>query len=592
MCAAPKEDVLTTEWLGHSPPYKTLTATQQEKILQDITTDEVRWSIRQSKRTKATGPDRLPNDFYRNLEEELIPILTTVLNAWIRTGEVPRSFLHASIFPLKNVAAPNTGLDFRPLAMLNTDFKMFKRILAKKTRPLISHLIHPAQSGFVPERSIHTTIRQFQRAKDAVSHDDDRKDACSVQVDFKKAYDTIARGFLCASLEHLGFPEAFTTLIKALHEGTTAYCSVDGYKAQPMDVTCGIRQGCPFAPQLFVLALDSLYRRIQQHTGLHGVQLPQQDGGCLKVAGYADDTSIYLRSKAELATMDTILDAFAVTSGLTVNKNKTAFVNLRTDGDTTRTAYIVTPATTPTRYLGVPVATKENRTETWHNMMHQLQVRLGMAERKTSNVMHRIHFVKAIAILKIQFVSQHVWPTAAITRKTQKLLHHFIWSGDLQDTVVKAKYNPRLAARPAVEGGLDYPILRQLLFAQAAAVVARRHRSHQMPQPMQPSRGPATIRKLEGDIERVGTQVLREYYAQRRASDERDAIQQALQEVDSGNGPTYEWRNGHLRIDYSQWKPALDKVTAIQTQCSETQCSDGELPKHPTPTARRARAHG
>ncbi|DAZ98718.1 TPA: hypothetical protein N0F65_006750, partial [Lagenidium giganteum] len=301
------------------------------------------------------------------------------------------------------------------------------------------------------------------------SHDDDLQDACSVQIDFKKAYDTIDRGFLCASLEHLGFPKAFTTLIKALHEGTTAYFSVDGYKAQLMDVTCGIRQGCPFAPQLFVLALDSLYRRIKQHTGLHGVPLSQQDGGCLKVAGYADDTSIYLRSKADLATIDTILDAFAVASGLTVNKNKTAVVNLRPDGDTTSTAYIVTPATTPTRYLGVPVATTENRTETWHNMMHQLQFRLGIAVRKTSIVMQRIHLVNAISIPKILFVSQHVWPTAAITRKTQKTLHHFISCGDFQDTVVKAKYNPRLAARPAVEGGLDYPIVRQLLFAQAAA---------------------------------------------------------------------------------------------------------------------------
>ncbi|DAZ98602.1 TPA: hypothetical protein N0F65_001021 [Lagenidium giganteum] len=114
-----------------------------EYTVQDITPDEVRWSIRKCKRKKATGPDRLTNDFYRNLEEDLVPLLTTVLNACLHSGHIPPSFLQASIFPLKKVVAPFTGLDFRPLAMLNTDYKVFTRILAKRTRPQLKPLIHP-----------------------------------------------------------------------------------------------------------------------------------------------------------------------------------------------------------------------------------------------------------------------------------------------------------------------------------------------------------------------------------------------------------------------------------------------------------------
>ncbi|DBA01374.1 TPA: hypothetical protein N0F65_001613 [Lagenidium giganteum] len=47
--------------------------------------------------------------FYRTLEDERVAILTPVFNECLRTVIISSSFLHASVFPLETVAAPQTA---------------------------------------------------------------------------------------------------------------------------------------------------------------------------------------------------------------------------------------------------------------------------------------------------------------------------------------------------------------------------------------------------------------------------------------------------------------------------------------------------
>ncbi|DBA05313.1 TPA: hypothetical protein N0F65_007475 [Lagenidium giganteum] len=70
-----------------------------------------------------------------------------------------------------------------------------------------------------------------------------------------------------------------------------------------------------------------------------GILLNKHTGTTLKVAGYADDTSVYLRSKDELPVLDDILLRFTKASGLQVNKTKTAVINLRPDGSGSKHGY-------------------------------------------------------------------------------------------------------------------------------------------------------------------------------------------------------------------------------------------------------------
>ncbi len=62
-----------------------------------------------------------------------------------------------------------------------------------------------------------------------------------------------------------------------------------------------MRQGCPLAPYLFILATDVLgYMMADPKYGVEGLSLPR--GGLIRDQTFADDTALYLQGS--LANMD------------------------------------------------------------------------------------------------------------------------------------------------------------------------------------------------------------------------------------------------------------------------------------------------
>ncbi|OWZ05533.1 Reverse transcriptase precursor [Phytophthora megakarya] len=263
-----------------------------------ITEDEVQAAIKRCKRGKAAGPDRLGNDWYKDHSEQLLPILTALFSKWMDAGIFPRSFLQGHIFSIKKKGDPTDPLNYRPIALLNSDYKALTKILTKRVRTRIGSLVHGTQFGFVPGRGIHTAIKLFEAAKKVGNSSEQYANAQVLLMDFAKAYDTLDRQFLLAVLKAKGFPPKFIQMVDATHSDTSAIFLANGYPSEPISVTRGIRQGCPLAPLLFILAVDLLYDELDFTTGECGLDLVGLQGSFrLHVAGYADDTAIYIREK-------------------------------------------------------------------------------------------------------------------------------------------------------------------------------------------------------------------------------------------------------------------------------------------------------
>jgi hypothetical protein len=86
-----------------------------------ITELEVARAIAACPRGKACGPDGLGNDWYRDQAEALAPLLAQLFSQWHAGGVDPKSFVQASVYYVPKRARPASGLDFRPIALLNTD---------------------------------------------------------------------------------------------------------------------------------------------------------------------------------------------------------------------------------------------------------------------------------------------------------------------------------------------------------------------------------------------------------------------------------------------------------------------------------------
>lgn len=238
-----------------------------------IVEDETRRSLRRSARGKAAGPDKLPNSWYRDFEDALVPLLTRLFNAWLRHAVFPKSFATAYILCTKKSRRSVLPKDFRPIAQLCSDYKIFARLMAMRVRGLVERLVHWAQNGFAPGRDIHATIDYFMAAQKLARQGMLPPSACALFVDFSKAYDTLRRDCLLWVLRCQGFPPLFIQMVHATHRETTSQFIVNGKVLRSVAVTTGIRQGCPLAPLLFILALSPLYTALQADARLPGRNL-------------------------------------------------------------------------------------------------------------------------------------------------------------------------------------------------------------------------------------------------------------------------------------------------------------------------------
>ncbi|OWZ14071.1 Reverse transcriptase precursor [Phytophthora megakarya] len=151
-------------------------------------------------------------------------------------------------------------VNYRPLALLNSDYKILARMLATRVSTTLDTRIHSNQNGFVPNRTIHATLDLFNVAQ-RVAHDDAlQADAITLLLDFHKADDLVDRGYLLEVLWRHGCPSRFITAIEWIH--TNVHFLANGSHSRKIAVTSGIHQGYPLTSLLFILALEPLYRRM------------------------------------------------------------------------------------------------------------------------------------------------------------------------------------------------------------------------------------------------------------------------------------------------------------------------------------------
>lgn len=311
---------------------------------------------------KAADPDGISNDWYKDHRDQIVPILLILYGAWCRTGTHPSTFLEANVLFLKKTRSSARSLEFRPLALLNSDYKLYAMVWALRVASLLGFEVCDDQAGFVPGRTIHAVLGAFYSAKRVAMGDHRYRDAIALLLDFAKAYDTASCRFLLWVLERYGLPPGFVRCVAAIHSGTTSRYLVNGFLSSRRPVTSGIRQGCLLASLLFVLLLNQLYRMVLQHPQLLG--LATKAGAThkqLSIAGYADDTALYLKNVSEIPVALALLRSFGDMSGLRVNVSKSVGVALHTDSPSAPIAhgFALQDANDTSRYLGIQVASRK-----------------------------------------------------------------------------------------------------------------------------------------------------------------------------------------------------------------------------------------
>ncbi|TYZ59162.1 hypothetical protein PybrP1_000098 [[Pythium] brassicae (nom. inval.)] len=134
-------------------------------LLSAVSVGEVLAAIGSLGAGKACGPDLLCYEFYKDNTGRLAPHLAALFKAVLEVGQAPSSFTESEIYCIHKVTKPQSGLDCRPIALLNGDYKPLARVLATRLGPHLEPLIHETQNGFALGRNIHDTIDVLSAAR-------------------------------------------------------------------------------------------------------------------------------------------------------------------------------------------------------------------------------------------------------------------------------------------------------------------------------------------------------------------------------------------------------------------------------------------
>ena len=105
--------------------------------------------------------------------------------------------------------------NWRPISLLNVDYKLLSKVLAKRMELILAKLIHTDQTGFISGRYIGQNIRLLS---DIMEFSDCKKiQGILLLVDFEKAFDTLEWSFILKTLDAFNFGDNFKKWVSVLY---------------------------------------------------------------------------------------------------------------------------------------------------------------------------------------------------------------------------------------------------------------------------------------------------------------------------------------------------------------------------------------
>ena len=178
--------------------------------------------------------------------------------------------------------------NWRPISLLNVDYKIISKVLTNRLRLVMENLIHKDQTCAVLGRTIFDNIHLL---RDIVDYCDQKQlPLAFICLDQEKAFHRVNYDFLFKALEAYNFAPSFIQWIKILYRNTSSSVIVNFTISEPFDLSRGIRQGCSFSPLLYVLLLEPFARKVRQDNEIIGVKLPGTSDR-VKIILYVDDST-------------------------------------------------------------------------------------------------------------------------------------------------------------------------------------------------------------------------------------------------------------------------------------------------------------
>ena len=286
----------------------------------NLTLDELKNVLKSFQNNKSPGEDGFSKEFYETFFDLIGIHLLNSYNEAFNNGQLSISQRRGVICLIpKDDSCLSELSNWRPLTLLNVDYKMLAKVIGQRIERILSSLIHSDQTGFIKGRFIGQNVRLLN---DIMEYTEAKNlPGILLFIDFRKAFDTIEWNFIHKCIELYNFGPNIRKWLSILYSNVESGVMNAGFMTNYFKVSRGVRQGCPLSPILFVLAVEVLALKIRQDQSCRGIELP--NGQNAKISQFADDTTLISQDTNSLRNAMNIVNSFGVLSGLQLNKKKT-----------------------------------------------------------------------------------------------------------------------------------------------------------------------------------------------------------------------------------------------------------------------------
>uniref|UniRef100_A0A8D9EV91 Craniofacial development protein 2 n=1 Tax=Cacopsylla melanoneura TaxID=428564 RepID=A0A8D9EV91_9HEMI len=285
-----------------------------------ILKEEIELAIKQTKEGKAAGPDKIPSEFFKLLDEEQLKWLTLIFNSIYESGRIPTPWLRSEFITLPKKPGAKSCGDYRTISLMSHLLKLFLKIIHRRIYRLCEEEIAPNQFGFrnaVGTREALFSVQVlFQKCRDVSC------DVYACLIDYQKAFDRVKHEKMIEILKQTGIDNRDLKIISNLYWNQTAVLRLENEHTEEVAILRGVRQGCNLSPILFNLYSEHIFREALQDID-EGISV---NGLKLNNLRYADDTIVFADTIEGLQTLMNRIHDTSQMYGLDINTLKTKFM--------------------------------------------------------------------------------------------------------------------------------------------------------------------------------------------------------------------------------------------------------------------------
>ncbi|KAL0437489.1 UNVERIFIED_CONTAM: Retrovirus-related Pol polyprotein from type-2 retrotransposable element R2DM [Sesamum radiatum] len=256
---------------------------------------------------------------------------------------------------------------------------------------------------------------------------------CTINVDLRKAFDSVSWGFLSQVLYGYSLPPLFNSWIMKCVSTSSFSMVLNGSLHGFFPSKRGLKQGDPMSPALFLLCMEFFLRMIKRKTTNSEFNFhPKCEKLKITHLLFADDLMLF--SCGDFLSIHILMEClqeFRDVSGLAVNTSKSSIfrvgiVDNELDVILARTEF--TRREMPVWYLGIPLGAQRLSVSDYSPLMDCIAYCISKWTTKSLSFSGRLELIRSI-IQGVECFWLQCFPLpAAVIDKIHRLCWNFLWN--------------------------------------------------------------------------------------------------------------------------------------------------------------------